>query len=186
MRVSTLVRSTATLLALAIMAACSDSAVAPRATTSMSADRVSAPTLKKDGKSVEVKDLGDGRVSFTIDPSKAQNVQLGNHTISFPTYSICDPRRASYGEAYWDAPCAAATRPVTFTAEWKDRNGYAYIEFEPAVRFVPASAHDTDRWVVLSLKQSKTLDHDDDFYAILWEGGKDKWVDESASDPSPK
>jgi hypothetical protein len=182
MSVSTLVRSTATLLMVALAAACSDGAVAPTAARSMNADRLTAPTLRRDGVSVPVVDMGNGKMKFTIDPSKAQNVILGNHTLAFPAYSICDPATSNYGEAYWDAPCRAAREPLTFTAEWTEQSNHAYIEFEPSVRFVPSPSWATDRWVVLSLKESHALQLDDDAYKILWRGSHGAWIDESLRD----
>ena len=186
MRVSTLVRSTFSLLGLAVMAGCSD-AVAPTAkptaNPNLSADRLTAPTLRRDGVSVRVINVGSDRAQFTIDPTKAQNVVLGNHTISFPAYSICDPATSNYGTAFWDEPCTPLQKPITFTASWNDKSNHAFIEFEPSVRFVPPSRpRDTDRWVVLSLQERRALDHADDAYQILWRGDQGGWIDESLTD----
>jgi len=187
MRVSMLVRTTALLGALVSLAACSDSPVAPPAATRSDMRPLAftaPPTLKKDGANVEVKVLEDGKLEFTIDPSRAQNVLLGEHTLSFPAYSICDPETSSYGPQYWDAPCRPLRHPITFKAKWSVEDGHAQAEFEPSVRFVPASARDYDNWVILSFREPKSLRADRD-YQILWKSsGGGKWIDESKYDPT--
>ena len=186
MRVSTMVRSGALLITLAALAACSDAPSAPAASEALRftrPDSTTVPTLQRYGKSVQVKQVAWNKVAFTIDPSQPQNVVFGEHTLSFPAYSICDPDRSSYGEAYWDAPCRPLRRPLTITAEWTFRDSHAEVEFEPSIRFVPARATDVDRWVVLSLSERAARDSNDK-WNILWRNPAGGWVDESLGDPT--
>jgi hypothetical protein len=187
MRVSTLVRPIALMVALASLAACSDSAVAPRQAVRSELRPLgftAPPTLRKSAATVDVDIVDNDEVEFTIDPNQQQNVYLGSHTISFPAHSICDPETSSYGPEYWDAPCRAAHRPIKFRAKWSVSDGHARVDFEPSVRFVPPSSpwNFTD-WVILSIKEPKALQVDRN-YEILWKGSNGGWVDESKTDPT--
>jgi len=121
------------------------------------------------------------KVAFTIDPSQPQNVVFGEHTLSFPAYSICDPDRSSYGEEYWDAPCRPERKPITITAEWTLRDNHVEVEFEPSIRFVPAGPRDVDNWVVLSLSERSAARADGKF-SILWRNPEGIWEDEATRD----
>jgi hypothetical protein len=86
--------------------------------------------------------------SFTYNPASALSQRLGKHRIDFPARSVCDPARSTYGPTEWDAPCVALTTPITITAVVsKGPNGYPYLEFSPALRFVPTT--DPSRYVGL-------------------------------------
>ena len=180
MRVSTLVRSTTLLVAFFAAAACSDSPTTPSAGRSIRPLSFEPPaTWRSDGVPVTVRPAGPDEVEFTLDPARGQNVQLGDHTISFPSFSICDPATSSYGPAYWDAPCQRLVRPITIHAKWSIDAGHARVDFEPALRFVPSSFN--DRWVVLSFQEPTSLRTDVD-YEILWKSSTGGWVDESRYD----
>lgn len=78
--------------------------------------------------------------SFTYNPAQALSQKLGKHRIDFPAGSVCDPARSTYGPTEWDAPCTTLTTPITITAVVsKGPNGFPYIEFSPALRFVPTT-----------------------------------------------
>ena len=181
MRVSTLVRPTLLLLAVAALGACSESPAAPAARSMRPLSFDPPATWRSDGVPVQVRVVDSDEVEFTIDPSRAQNVSLGDHTISFPAYSICDPATSSYGPAYWDSWCNKLYRPITIHAKWSTDAGHARVDFEPALRFVPTSY--TDRWVVLSFKEPQSL-RDGTDYEILWRANTGAWVDESRTDSS--
>jgi hypothetical protein len=156
------------------LAACGDAPVAPDPSGELGALTASArrsPT-------------GVGRLSFTVNPGAPLTVRLGDHTISFPAGSICDPERTRYGRNQWDRACVPLKKSITIRATWwSDADTRrAVIDFQPALRFVPGA--DSSRWVVLSLK-----DRDDALalarrdYKILWyDDGR--WVDESVDDPT--
>ena len=73
--------------------------------------------------------------------------------------------------------------PIQVTVHWSSKGGYAFAQFTPALRFVPADAHSPFRWVVLSLHTNRTL-HELDAYNILYDAGNGNWVDESIADPT--
>jgi hypothetical protein len=54
---------------------------------------------------------------------------------------VCDPAGSSYGPGEWDQPCTLLTRPIQITAKrYHDAAGKPYIDFSPALRFVPGKA----------------------------------------------
>jgi hypothetical protein len=63
-------------------------------------------------------------------------------TLSVPAGAVCDPNAADtqsgYAAAAWDSNCTPATGSVTVhaTAKWSD--GKLYVDFQPALRFVPS------------------------------------------------
>lgn len=90
------------------------------------------------------------RFTFVIDPSRSITYSLGaGNTITFPAGSLCAPW-STYGSGQWDRPCSVATSPVTvYTKAWLDAAGYAHVDFDKHVRFVPTS--NPAGWVMLSL-----------------------------------
>jgi hypothetical protein len=173
MRVSTKVRSAALMaMLLGGIGACADSPTAlssrPTADGSLAADVFYGTS-----------------VAVTLDPTQNQTLKFGPHYVVFPANSICDPLTSGYGEALWDAPCSPLRTPIVITATYSLRNNHALIDFQPALRFVPAAASDTSSWVVMTLKEPQTLSGSS--YAILWQRPSDgKWIDESVNDPSLK
>lgn len=121
---------------------------------------------------------GSGNGTFTINPNKQANVQLGNHAIHFPARSICDPAATTYGATEWDKPCILLTRPITVTAQWVETgDGRPLMEFEPALRFVP------NKTVILSMTLRDEPEEDQNqLLRILWRNEQDVWVDESLTD----
>jgi len=203
MLVSTLVRrarGTPLVLPVLLIAGCSEPATAPEpglspaaASAALSAGPGGKPQKVKAHKTYD-RDSKNTVYTFTIDPSRAQVVTLGDHTVELPANVICDPNSSSYGSSEWEKPCTLATAPIAFQAITGQRHGHAAIEFEPDVRFAPGSDNDPERWVVLTLRDSKKL-HDTKDYTILWwdadaesnsGNGVDRgaWVDEEASDPT--
>jgi hypothetical protein len=74
---------------------------------------------------------------------------LGPHAIYFPPNSICNPETSSYGPTEWDAPCEPATEPVRFHAEVRNLNGRTWVDFTPAVRFVPTNEPTNGVWLYM-------------------------------------
>ena len=119
---------------------------------------------------------------FVVDPTKETTIRAGDHWVTFPANSICDPATSGYGEELWDAPCEPLQTPIVIRATWVSKYGHAHIEFQPALRFVPTN--DPSRYVRLGMKDYDAFDPNV-VYPILWQRPSDgKWVDESASDPS--
>jgi hypothetical protein len=102
---------------------------------------------------------------FTVTPSGGV-FNLGPHAIYFPANSICDPATSSYGPTEWDAPCQPATEPIRFHAEVREINGRSYIDFTPAVRFVPTDEDANSVWLYMKTS-ALTADSTVDVLSIL-------------------
>lgn len=111
-------------VSIALAAACGDSAVAP---TSEVAEFKAPAAFSR---SVGLKAFRVGREGATE--------RVGQHIINIPANAICDPLVSSYGAGEWDKPCKPLTRPIVITAVLlEDAEGNPYIDFQPALRFVP-------------------------------------------------
>jgi hypothetical protein len=95
---------------------------------------------------------------FTVTPTGGV-FNLGPHAIYFPANSICDPATSSYGPTEWDAPCDVLTTPIKFHAEIRELDGRSYVDFTPAVRFVPTNDPANAVWLYM---KTSTLSSDPD------------------------
>src|SRR5437764_1524472 len=104
------------------------------------ADSVSAPTREITAKAPAAFTTVVGVRTFVYDPGQGISERFGDHMISIPAGSVCDPATSGYGTEFWDAPCEPATDPITLTAtSFVDDYGRPYVDFEPALRFAPTS-----------------------------------------------
>lgn len=92
---------------------------------------------------------------FTVTPSGGV-FNLGPHAIYFPANTICDPATSSYGTTEWDAPCDVLTGPIRFHAEIREVDGRSYVDFTPAVRFVPTSDPANAVWLYMKTSALST------------------------------
>ena len=137
---------------LAVLAACSDHATAPTGdAVPMAPPRldVIVDYMAPDSTSADITVTSTGG-SFT----------LGAHTVVFPANSICDPATSSYGPGTWDEPCLPATEPIKIHAEVRGKNSRAWIDFTPALRFVPTT--DPSQYVMIYMR-SKDAAHANEF-----------------------
>lgn len=105
-------------------------------------DSISAPTSEVSVKAPAGYDLVLGVKSFRYDPNKGVTQRLGAHVIVIPAAGICD-LSSTYGTKYWDDGCAPLTHSIIITATtFADKNGSPYVEFQPALRFVPSKETD--------------------------------------------
>lgn len=187
MYVSTLVRRSAALLVVLVAAgACSDATSAPQASQRPAFDvQALQPDASRFGehKRPSQESLEDNVATLTIDPNVSRTYAFGLNWIYFPAHSICDPATSGYGMTLWDTPCTPASQPIQVTVHWSGKGGYAFAQFSPELRFVPADSRSPYRWVVLSLHTNRTL-HTADAYGILYDSGDGQYVDESLSDPT--
>lgn len=70
---------------------------------------------------------------------------VGNNAVVFPAKSICNPAKSSYGPDTWDSPCEAARQPITIHAEVRTAKLGTWVDFTPALRFVPSN--NSTKWV---------------------------------------
>lgn len=119
---------------------------------------------------------------ITVD-SKGGTFILGAHSVRFPRNSIC-ALNSSYGPTEWDKPCTPATEPVNFHIEIVNQDGRSWLDFTPAVRFVPTT--DSRSYVTLTMwtgLQGTSVTEDD--LQILWSPTIGvAGIDESLTDPS--
>lgn len=178
-----MVRSNLTRLVLAgsvaLTAACSaaDQSVAPLAQRTMPAG---APSFDVIIDAVAPDSLS---VDFTVTPTGGMFV-LGKHAVYFPANSICDPATSSYGPGEWDAPCTPLATDMKFHAEIRgSETGETWIDFTPAVRFVPTDDPNQKVWAIMNVGTDITRENYTRF-AMHWtpESSTDIVVNEGARD----
>ena len=78
---------------------------------------------------------------FIVYPDRVETFVFDRgRAVTFTPGAICDPATSTYGPGEWDRPCAAANRPVAVTVRsYTTAAGFARADFEPALRFNPAS-----------------------------------------------
>jgi hypothetical protein len=140
------------------------------------ADQVSAPTAEITAKNPAGYNKMVGAATFTWSPSQGVTKSFGDHMIVIPAGGICD-LSSSYGSGEWDKPCTPATKPIVITVvSFVDADGHPYVDFEPALRFVPTK--ETFLYVKDGVrKSSNTLD-------IAYCATPVSCIDESLTDPS--
>ena len=139
-------------------------------------DSVSAPTSEVSAKAPAAYTTILGVTSFRYKPSKGVTQRLGDHVLVIPANGVCD-LSSSYGPGTWDDACAPLTHSITITATtYADAEGHPYIDFSPALRFVPSKETD------LYLKDGKR----DNAAPVTmnWCNAQLVCVDESINDPS--
>jgi hypothetical protein len=148
---------------LGLAGACSDSSSAP----TMSEVAVKAPAAYN---------RVLGVTSFRYDHSKGVTQRLGDHVLVIPAGGICD-LSSSYGMGTWDDPCAPLKHSLIITATtYADAGGHPYIDFQPALRFVPSK--ETDLYLKDGTRTVATMLAINYCSALGW------CVDESINDPS--
>jgi hypothetical protein len=185
---SHLLRSTAALVVIGALTACSDAPSSPDAAPALDAARVSAPatapvrpqaanaSLNYTVYTPEGVQVGDTMVTtFNVAHRKDGVYMLGRHWIYFQAGSICDPLRSTYGESFWNDPCRTAKTDIQIVAKvWADSAGAPRVEFFPHLRFQP------DKYVILHMTYDIPGNHEP---KILWfKNDKVVALDESAND----
>lgn len=170
--------------ATALLAACSaaDQAIAPEAKRFARPD--GAPSLDVITNAVATDSLS---ADFTVTPSGGMFV-LGSNAVFFPDHAICDPETSSYGPGTWDEPCQPLDRPINFRAEVRrDENGQRWVDFTPAVRFVPTNDPNQTVWMMMKTGVDVTPENYGAF-GMEWlpNGTPDVQVHEATSDSALK
>jgi hypothetical protein len=91
----------------------------------------------------------------------------GNHAVVIPSHGVCNPATSSYGPGTWDAPCAPLTSKLKVHAEVRTVNGRTWVDFSPALRFVPSSNPKDWAWIYL-FSQKAVGAHDLSSFTILY------------------
>lgn len=119
--------------ALLVVASCStDSAIAP--------SRSGAPVIS--GNPALRALATPTSVDFVIPAAGGEVSLLGMYTLSFPANAVCDPNAQDSQDGYasqsWDASCTAATTDIAVHATLKWSRNRLWVDFAPALRFVPS------------------------------------------------
>jgi hypothetical protein len=81
-------------------------------------------------------------VDLTIPVAGGSVSILGVYTLEVPAGAVCDPNAADTQTGYanhdWDASCTPATGDTPIQATVKYSAGKLYVDFAPALRFVPS------------------------------------------------
>ena len=137
----------------------------------LAADQVSSGTTTQ---------VGDTLITvFLVNNADTTNVRLFDMAdLTFTPNAICD-LSSSYGPTEWDQPCEPNAAPVTVTARgWRDADGHPRVDFQPHLRFNPASDP-----VFITLKDASRKAASD--LAILYcADGVARCYDEAILDPS--
>lgn len=171
--------------AVALLAACSaaDQTVAPA--VRHSARPAGAPSLDVITNSVAPDSLS---ADFTVTPSGGM-FALGNNAVYFPANSICDPATSTYGPGHWDDPCTPISQPIGFHAEVRRDSvtGKSWVDFTPAVRFVPITDPSQTVWMLMKPGVDLTASNYTAF-GVQWmpDGTPDMAVNEAATDSTLK
>ena len=106
-------------------------------------ESLSAPMRTVSFKHPSQFDVVVGVTQFVYDPSAVLMQRLDNHVLVIPAGGVCDPATSSYGPEFWDSDCEPLTHSLNITATTlSDSAGHPYIDFEPALRFVPTMESD--------------------------------------------
>ena len=144
------------LLALSLAACADNEVVAPDALPwgGLSVGRAPAGIPSAD---IIMHSVADDSLSaeFTVTPTGGI-FTLGAHAIYFPANSICDPATSTYGPGEWDAPCTPLTEPIRFRAEIRHLDGRSWVDFSPAVRFVPTDEPTNAVWLYMKTASFST------------------------------
>ena len=123
-----------------LLAGCSGDATSPSAAKSNTVSALRTSPFVPNGAQRALVGVSDGTYTFEIDPSEAQSLQFGASHLDIPANAVCDLASSSYGAGTWNDACAPQTEPFTITAVVKDAaTDHPSVEFEPALRFNPAS-----------------------------------------------
>lgn len=142
----------ATLGALIVLAACSDSAptaapvaddliAAPAmpnivASQALVAEAVETPVASNHGTLASAYPSNAVTYEFWYNPTTDASFILGVQMVSFPRYTICDPEVTPYGPNYWQSSCQKLTSTIRIRATtWTDAAGRPQIDFDTDLRF---------------------------------------------------
>jgi hypothetical protein len=116
--------------------------------------------------------------TFTIDPTRRNQLQFGAHSLDLPANAVC-VESSGYGPDWWNAPCATSTRPLTISVQVRGASkGLPRVDLLPAVRFHPHTVVTLELFV-------KRLSKDKSTFSVLYCGtSKATCIDESLTDPT--
>lgn len=174
-------KTVSTLVTMIAIAGCSESRLlAPEASSASPAPMMMAPEGHPN-LSLSGTKSGNASADFVVGPQGGVFI-VGGNAVVFPAKSICDPAKSSYGPGTWDSPCESLSKSITIHAEVKTTKAGTWIDFTPALRFVPSNQ--TAKWVYLYMASPSVVGASDlSKFGILYTPAIGaKGVDDAASD----
>ncbi len=165
-----------------VVASCSERIVSPVAPATATSTRFASQTAS--APSLNLSATSDGTVEFTVS-QHGGTFLIGRNAVVFPRGSICDPTRSSYGVGTWDAACTPLNRAVSISAVVRVSGGRSWVDFSPALRFVPTT--DPSRYVSLHMSTpgaQRSAQNPEQFTIYYAPTLGATLVDESISDPT--
>ncbi|HEX9484762.1 MAG TPA: hypothetical protein VF929_09270 [Gemmatimonadaceae bacterium] len=179
-------KTVSTLVTMVVIAGCQDhSATAPVGATTGPVSVLMAPEGRPqlDRGNNAAGSNNDTTVDFVVPPSGGTFL-VGNHAVVFPANSICNPEGSSYGVGTWDDSCEPARGAVKIHAVVRTATSGTWVDFSPALRFVPSS--NPRQWVWLFMYNPAVVGATDlskftiNYSLTIGDAG----IDESLTDPS--
>ena len=141
-------KTVSTLVTMALLAGCQDNAVsAPQQTSAAPTLMMMAPD---EAPRMSLSGIASNNIAteFTVTP-KGGVFMVGNHAVVIPARSICNPATSSYGPGTWDSPCRPLERDLTIQAVVRVERGRTWVDFSPALRFVPSENPANWAWIYM-------------------------------------
>lgn len=122
-------------VAIAAMAACSDSTTSPTNTAGRDVAPGDRPSLDYQGSS---RFFGARSTSFTLTAAGGKFAIGDLYTLSVPANAVCKVG-SSYGPGTWDSPCETLSpgQSIKVTATYGFSRGGPVVDFSPDIRFSP-------------------------------------------------
>jgi hypothetical protein len=176
-------KTVSTLVTMALLAGCQDSTVsAPQPTsvgpTSMMMAPDEAPRLSLSG--IASNNLTS---EFTVTP-RGGVFMVGNHAVVIPAHSICNPATSSYGPGTWDSSCRPLERDLTIHAVVRVERGQTWVDFSPALRFVPSDNPANWAWIYMYTPKAAGARDLSSFNILYASSIGGSVTDESLQDPT--
>ncbi len=176
-------KTVSTLVALFTIAGCSERAVT--APESASVGVASIKMAPEDRPQLSLGGSGSPNLSadFVVGP-QGGTFFLGNTAVVFPPRSICDPAKSSYGPGTWDSPCTPLSKPIAIHAEVRTAKLGTWVDFTPALRFVPSNKSRDFVWMYMYSPGVNGAADLSKFGILYTSGLGAPGVDDAAADPT--
>ena len=176
-------KTVSTLVTMALLVGCQEQSVTAPSTASVGPAPMmlapeGRPNLSLSGGSSE-----NTSADFTVGP-RGGVFFAGNHAVVIPARGVCNPATSSYGPATWDAPCEALTSNLKVHAEVRTLDGRTWVDFTPALRFVPSSNAKDWAWIVMFTPTATSARDLAPFNILYAESIGGLTTDDAAQDPS--
>ncbi len=176
-------KTVSTLVTIGLLAGCMDRSISAPASTSVAPVSMMLAPQGAPQLSLALGKSENTSVDFTVGVKGGVFRVGSNAAVVIPAHGICD-LTSTYGLGYWDDPCTPLGVPLKVHAEVRNEQGRTWVDFTPAVRFVPSDNPKKWAYIIMSTPGAKGAE-DISRFIILYSpiiGGAS--IDESAQDAS--